>query len=58
MKEFWHSTNNKIVIARKRDTQSIVGYAIFSICDIKDGRFGKQRLPSVYLLRIGVRVKS
>lgn len=59
MKEFWKSTNNKILVARKKDTQAIVGYAIFSDCDLLDTRFGpKKRIPSVYLLRIGVRINS
>lgn len=59
MKAFWESENNKILIARKQDTQAIVGYAIFSVCDLKDQRFGKnKRIPSVYLLRIGVRIKN
>ena len=58
MKEFWRSMNNKILVARKKDTGSIVGYAIFSVCDLKDPRFGKKRVPSVYLLRIGVRSNS
>jgi len=35
-----------------------LGYAIFSVCDLKDKRFGKKRVPSVYLLRIGVRINS
>ena len=58
MKEFWHSANNKILVARKRDSRAIVGYAIFSVCDLKDPRFGKKRVPSVYLLRIAVRINS
>jgi len=59
MKAFWESANNKILIARKMDTQAIVGYAIYSVCDLKDLRFGKnKRIPSVYLLRIGVRINS
>jgi ribosomal protein S18 acetylase RimI-like enzyme len=58
MKEFWQSVNNKILVARKKDTQSIVGYAIFSVSDSQDSRFGKKRINSVYLLRIGVRINS
>jgi hypothetical protein len=58
MKQFWQSQNNKILVARKKDTQAIVGYAIFSVCDLLDTRFGKKRIPSVYLLRIGVRINS
>ena len=56
MKEFWASGNNKIIIARKKDTDAIVGYAIFSVCDLQDPRFGKKWFPSVYLMRIGVRL--
>jgi len=57
MKQFWQSPNNKILIARKVDTQAIVGYAIISISDPKEPRIGKnKRIPQVYLLRIGVRV--
>ena len=58
MKEFYKSAVNKIIIARKKDTKAIVGYAIFSVCDMVDARFGKKPLPSVYLLRIGVRINS
>ena len=58
MKDFYGSMNNRIIVARKQDTQAIVGYAIFSECDLKDARFGKKRIPSVYLLRIGVRINS
>ena len=57
MKEFWNSQNNKIMVARKKDTHSIVGYAIFSLSDPKDSRFGR-RVQSCYLLRIGVRINS
>ena len=56
MKQFWQSANNKILIAKKRDTGAIVGYAIFSVADPKDARFGNKRIPGVYLLRIGVRL--
>ena len=59
MKQFWQSPNNKILIARKVDTQAIVGYAIISISDPKEPRLAnKKRIPQVYLLRIGVRVNS
>ena len=59
MKQFWNSANNKIIIARKADTKSIVGYALFAVQDPKDARFGKnKRLNSIYLLRIAVRVNS
>lgn len=58
MRSFWESENNKILVARKKDTQAIVGYAIFSVADLKDERFGRnKRIPGVYLLRIGVRFK-
>ena len=40
MKQFWKSANNKILAAKKRDTGSIVGYALFSVNDCKDARFG------------------
>jgi ribosomal protein S18 acetylase RimI-like enzyme len=58
MKQFWNSPNNKILLAKKSDTQAIVGYAIFSVSEIKDARLGNKRIPSVYLLRIGVRINS
>jgi len=45
MKEFWQSANNKILVARKTETKSIMGYAIFSVCDLKDKRFGGKRIP-------------
>ena len=57
MKEFWKSNNNKILVARKKETHSIIGYAIFTVNDPKDARFGK-RVDSCYLLRIGVRINS
>jgi hypothetical protein len=57
MKEFWNSAYNKILVAKKKDTDAIVGYAIFSDCELKDERFNNKRIPSVYLLRIGVRLK-
>ena len=56
MKEFWNSQNNRILIARKQDTQAIIGYAIFSVYEMKDERFGNKRIPSVYLMRIAVRI--
>ena len=46
LKSFWKSTSNKIVIARKVDTLSIVGYACFLEMD-----------GGCYLMRIGVRSK-
>jgi len=45
-------------VARKRDTQSIVGYCIYSLNENKDKRFNNKRMPGLYLLRIGVRIKS
>ena len=59
MKQFWQSVNNKIIVAKKRDTGAVVGYAIFSVSDPVDERFGKKkRIPGVYLLRIGVRINN
>ena len=46
LKSFWKSPSNKIVVARKCDTQSIVGYACFLEMD-----------GGCYLMRIGVRTK-
>ena len=46
LKTFWKSPANKIVVARKSDTQSIVGYACFLETD-----------GACYLMRIGVRGK-
>lgn len=48
LKSFWRSEGNKIAVARKADTQSIVGYACYQT-DSKTG--------GVYLMRIGVRSK-
>ena len=31
VKTFWKSTVNKIIVARKKDTQAIVGYAAFLV---------------------------
>lgn len=47
LKSFWKSSGNKIIVARKCDTQSIVGYA----CYLEDNK-------ACYLMRIGVRSKS
>ena len=58
MKLFWQSANNRILVARKRDTQSIVGYCIYSLNENKDKRFNNKRMNGLYLLRIGVRIKS
>ena len=46
LKSFWKSPSNKIVVARKSDTLSIVGYACF--LEMNGG---------CYLMRIGVRNK-
>lgn len=46
LKSFWKSPSNKIIVARKSDTQSIVGYACFLEMD-----------GGCYLMRIGVRTK-
>ena len=48
LKTFWKSPIHKIVVARKVDTQSIVGYACFQ--ETKDGK-------GCYLMRIGVRAR-
>lgn len=47
LKSFWKSAANKIIVARKADTQSIVGYACFL-----------ETQGGCYLMRIGVRSKS
>lgn len=47
LKSFWTSQANKIIIARKNDTKSIVGYACYLEMD-----------GGCYLMRIGVRSKS
>lgn len=44
LKSFWKSPANKIVVARKSDTKSIIGYACFLEMD-----------GGCYLMRIGVR---
>ena len=46
LKQFWNSQANKIIVARKADTKSIVGYACF--LEMNSG---------CYLMRIGVRAK-
>jgi GNAT superfamily N-acetyltransferase len=46
LKQFWNSQANKIVVARKSDTKSIVGYACYLEMD-----------GGCYLMRIGVRSK-
>ena len=57
MKQFWQSAESKIIIAKKRDTGAILGYAIFSNSEPIDERLGKKkRMPGVYLLRIAVKL--
>jgi hypothetical protein len=46
LKTFWRSQTNKIIVARKSDTKSIVGYACYLEMD-----------GGCYLMRIGVRSK-
>ena len=39
--EFWESQNNQIIVARKKSSQAVVGYAIYSVNEAqKDLRFG------------------
>jgi len=47
LKTFWQSPANKIIVARKSDSKSIVGYACF-----------QENKGFCYLMRIGVRAKS
>jgi len=46
LKSFWKSPSNKVIVARKSDTKSIVGYACYLEMD-----------GGCYLMRIGVRSK-
>ena len=46
LKTFWKSQVNKIIVARKADTKSIIGYACFLEAD-----------GGCYLMRIGVRTR-
>ena len=46
LKSFWNSQANKIIVARKSDTKSIVGYACYL-----------EQEGGCYLMRIGVRSK-
>lgn len=55
MKEFWRSPNAKIIVAKKRATGAILGYAIFTDNDTRDPRFGKNWIKMCYLMRIAVR---
>lgn len=47
LKSFWKSSSNKIIVVRKVDSQSIIGYACYLEMD-----------GGCYLMRIGVRTKS
>lgn len=58
IKELWRSVNNKFIVAKKKSTGAILGYAIFSDNDIRDARFGKKWIKSCYLHRIAVRSKN
>ena len=58
MKELWRSSNNKIILAKKKSTGAILGFSIYSVYDHKDTRFGKNRIKSCYLHRIAVRINS
>ena len=65
MKTFWRSNVNKIIVARKKDTDAIVGYAAFLVQEPTKEYVQRQRvlqgkhhvkLPQgSYLMRIGVR---
>ena len=67
IKTFWKSTVNKIIVARKSDTQAIVGYAAFLQQEPSKAYVQKQRqlqrkhhikVPQgAYLMRIGVRAR-
>ena len=67
MKTFWKSSVNKIAVARKSDTQAIVGYAAFFQQDAskeytnqyRRAHGNKAKVPSgCYLMRIGVSAQS
>ena len=54
----WTSQNNRIIVARKTDSKSIVGYAAFFIQDAKTTKRSKaDAAKGTYLLRIAVRGK-
>lgn len=55
---FWNSRTNRIVVAKRVGTGAILGYAIFTIGDVTDERFGKQRIKTCYLQRMAVRVAN
>lgn len=67
VKTFWKSQVNKIIVARKSDTQAIVGYAAFLVQEPSKEYVAKQRklqrkhnikVPmGAYLMRIGVRAR-
>jgi ribosomal protein S18 acetylase RimI-like enzyme len=64
VRNLWKSQVNRIIVARKTDTQSIVGYAAFLIrdSDEKATRNKKQKsaepqAKGSYLMRIGVRAR-
>ena len=43
IKTFWNSNVNKIIVARKRDTYAIVGYAAFLVQDASKAYVAKLR---------------
>ena len=43
VKTFWKSNVNKIIVARKKDAQAIVGYAAFLVQDASKDYVQKQR---------------
>ena len=68
VKTFWKSDVNKIVVARKSDTQAIVGYAAFLVQDppkkVMQKQIAEQRRAGIkkpkatqgcYLMRIAVK---
>ena len=68
MKTFWKSDVNKMIMAKKKDTQAIVGYAAFLVQDppkkemqrqIQEQRRAGVKKPKTtqgcYLMRIGVK---
>ena len=70
MKTFWRSDVNKMIVARKSDTQAIVGYAAFLVQDppkkemqrqIQEQKRAGIKKPKTtqgcYLMRIGVKAQ-
>jgi len=68
VKRFWNSSVNKLIVAKKHDTQAIVGYAAFHVQDparaIMQKQINEQKKAGIkkpkttqgcYLMRIGVR---